>query len=243
MKTLITILLTFSIVSAENDTYFIGHSLVNFDMPQILRQFVEHRSINAQIDQQIINGSPLKYNWENSANAQGGNFLVDLQNDYQNLVITEAVPLDNHITWSDANNYVDSFYTYHANYTSNQRFFIYETWHCRNSGTEEGCAYDEFGQINWRERLNIDLAKWEIFADTVIMRHGAENVFIIPGGQALARYYDTGQLPESLKLDKIFSDDIHLTNLGNYYIACLMYSCLYQESPVVLPHQLTNEWE
>jgi hypothetical protein len=41
---------------------------------------------------------------------------------------------------------------------------------------------------------------------------------------------------------ELFADDIHLTSVGNYVIACVMYASIHGESPEGLPHQLFNEW-
>jgi len=40
----------------------------------------------------------------------------------------------------------------------------------------------------------------------------------------------------------LFSDDIHLNDLGLYFIACVQYSAIYGTSPVGLPRELVGQW-
>jgi len=61
------------------------------------------------------------------------------------------------------------------------RMCLFETWHCVNSGTEKGCAYDKNDDVPWRERLDQDLEKWRGIA-----KAAGPEVKLVPGGQALA---------------------------------------------------------
>jgi hypothetical protein len=49
-------------------------------------------------------------------------------------------------------------------------------------------------------------------------------------------------VPGFTSINTLFSDNIHLTNTGNYFIACLLYGVIHKTSPLGLPNQLTDEW-
>lgn len=241
------IIFTTGTAIAQEDAFLIGHSLINFTMPQMLDAIADSKGHSAfEYDLQIINGSSLKYNWENSANAQGSDSHVELATgNYNNLILTEAVPLQNHLTWSDSYNMSRNF----ANlaFSSNPfiHTYIYETWHCINSGTPTGCPYDDNDHLVWRDRLDLDLPKWESIADSVNATFEGEDMLVIPGGQGLKALYDSiqsGYFTEVSSINDIFEDDIHMNDVGNYFIACIMYATLYEDSPIGATENISNEW-
>jgi hypothetical protein len=163
---------------------------------------------------------------------------------FANFIITEAVPLLGHLNWNNTHEYADSFYQFAQAYNPNIQYYLFETWHCIHSGTGTGCPWDEEDSIQWRPRLDYDLPKWEGIAQYVTNKHSTP-MLIIPGGQGLALLYDSinaGKLSGISHIQQLFSDDIHLNNIGNYFIACIMYSVLHAQSPLGLPNQLTDSY-
>ncbi|MEP5378861.1 MAG: hypothetical protein ABJQ14_24110, partial [Hyphomicrobiales bacterium] len=52
---------------------YIGHSLVNTTMPAMIEQIANQpgdTGVGNGVDYQVINGSPLAYNWSNSHQAE-----------------------------------------------------------------------------------------------------------------------------------------------------------------------------
>ena len=91
---------------------FIGHSLVNHTLPWMLEFVVASQGGGRHVEEQIINGAPLAWSWDHSAEAEGG---VDARailprGGVDVVVMTEAVPLVNHTTWSESNRYALAFY-------------------------------------------------------------------------------------------------------------------------------------
>lgn len=230
--------------SQNHSTYFVGHSLVGHTMPDMLNQFALSKGMNYSSKRQIINGAPLKYNWENPELGEIGNYTTDLSTgNYNTLILTEAIPLDNHIMWSDTHIMANNFYNYFDTYINNGTSYIYETWHCINSGTEIDCNYDDGDAVLWRERLDIDLSKWEAIADYINNQNSNANTKLIPAGQAMALLYDEialNNLTGITNISDFYSDDIHLNDMGNYYIACVMYSILFNENPVGLTREMND---
>ncbi len=97
--------------------YFVGHSLVNFDMPAMVHQLAESAGKGSDYAAQVIIGSPLKWNYENPGSAQGTPYTTALPaGDYSHMIVTEAVPLLNHTAWSETYAKANDFLTYARTY-------------------------------------------------------------------------------------------------------------------------------
>ena len=60
---------------------------------------------------------------------------------------------------------------------------------------------------------------------------------VVPAGPALADLLGEvvgGRVPGVTRVDQLFNDNVHLTNLGNYYVALLHYAVVFRRSPVGL---------
>jgi hypothetical protein len=235
--------------SFSEDVFFVGHSLVGPNMPVMLKRLIESQSASSgDVDAQVINGSPLSYNWDNSSSGSPSDSRAVIpMGNHETLVITEAVPLLNHTTYSNTNQLALQFYNLSLNANPSSRVFLYETWHCLNSGTPTGCEWDEDDANPWRQRLTDDLPKWEAIADHVNTNNGPTQpeMLIVPAGQAMAKIYDeiaAGQVPGITSINQLFSDDIHPNDLGFYFVSAVQYATLYSRTPVGLPRALINEY-
>jgi len=207
---------------------------------------------------QIINGSPLENNFNNSANAEGTPYTAAFPaGNYNRLIVTEAVPLQNHLTWSNTYTAANNFYNYAKNNNNGVpvKFYIYETWHCINTGIPNsnpnfpnGCWYDNTANspIQWQPRLQADFPLWSGIVTHVRNQNPGDNqIWMVPAGQAfynLTTQINAGNVPGISSFRDLFSDDIHLTNAGNYFVACVMYATIYGESPVGLTSALSDQW-
>jgi hypothetical protein len=234
-----------NIIAQSNQTFFLGHSLVNFHIPNMVNKMSIAASDNFSYNANIGIGANLSWHYTQPSSGQGDQWNLTLnQGGFENFVITEAVPLKGHLQWSGTYRYTDSLYLFSQTYNPDIQYYIYETWHCINSGTPTGCEWDNDDHISWRNRLSQDLSLWEGIADSINLLH-EKDMLIIPAGQALAKLYDRiqdGLVPGFSSINQLFTDDIHLTYTGNYFIACVMYAVLQKKSPVGLPNQLTDEW-
>lgn len=218
--------------------FFIGHSLVSPDLPAMLRSLAKTEKLDGAIDYQVINGAPLKWNWDNASTAEGIDGRVALSSGrYDVVVMTEAIALKDHIEYSDSKGYALRWYELAVSGNPKARVYMYETWHGREGGDQEF----------WRKRLDQDLALWEGVVDAVngARRQGAPEMLIIPAGQGLARLSDevaAGRVPDIGAMSDLFADDIHLTEVGKYFIAMIHYAAIYQKSPEGLPRVLRGQW-
>lgn len=233
----------------EYDVFSIGHSLVNYRMPRIFDAIAnDDPLVTHRHKEQIFNGAPLKWNWNNAGGDGGGaNSKEELATgEYEILVLTEAVPLINHTTWNDTYHYAKEFMSLAHDNNAETQAYIYETWHCINSGEPEGCEWDDNDTIPWRDRLGQDLAKWKAIADSVNDSVPDEKpMLLIPAGQAFAELYDSiqaGKAEGVQHISELFSDDIHPNDIGNYLVACVMYATVYKRSPEGLTTETFDEW-
>jgi Secretion system C-terminal sorting domain len=248
-KLLLLFLLIQNFIFAQDiKPFYLGHSLVNFDMPAMVHGLALNAGKTTNYNQQIINGSPLQYNYNNHASAQGTSYRIAFPNGgFNTLVATEAIPLQNHLTYSNTHKYADSLFKYAKNNNNNIpiKYYIYETWHCTTTGTPTGCSYDNNDDLLWQQRLQADLPLWTGIVNYVKNQFPTDNIWLVPAGQAMYKLNTriiAGTLPGITNFTDLFYDDIHLTNKGNYFVACVMYATLFRESPVGLSTALNNNF-
>lgn len=179
--------------SLADDVLFIGHSLVGVEMPAMVKDLVAGQGGDGSVSFQVINGAPLVWNWRNSASAQGVDARAVLpQGDTEVVVMTEALPLANHVTWNGSAEHARNFYDLAVASNPGARVFLYETWHSLDSGTGVDVPYDNGDAVPWRHRIDRDLAAWQGIADAVNAGRpaGAAEMELIPAGQAMARLHD-----------------------------------------------------
>ncbi|PCJ08298.1 MAG: hypothetical protein COB16_08205 [Rhodobacteraceae bacterium] len=223
----------------------IGHSLIGPDNPQMLDQLLNTRSqAPVSVEAQIINGAPLQYNWDHADSAEGINARIRLRQPAGAVIVTEAIPLANHLKWSGTPEAVTRFYYLSRAANPDVQFYLQETWHSLRSGSGEVVEFDDGMAIPWRQRLAQDLPRWQGVVNKVNGNTGG-NIKLLPAGQAMARLDDAiqaGTVPGLTRIDDVFVDDIHPNDIGFYFLALLQYGVLTGDSPLGLPHQLSNRW-
>ena len=246
-----------AIAQTNINAFYIGHSLSD-QIPDMVKSLADDAGqIAFDWAYQSIPGSPLRWNWDRmAADDYEGNpphyyGFYDPAGGlaagyYTDFVMVEAVPRH----WGtygieETYDYAGRFLDYAQSNNTNIRVFLYEPWHCILSGTPTGCDYD-YDSNPWRQRLTDDLPMWESAVYHLNTHHAPVHpVRLIPAGQGLARLYDAieeGRVPGISSIEDVFGDNIHLTDVGKYYIACIHYSVLLGASPVGLTNQLQVWW-
>lgn len=239
------------------NSFYVGHSLSD-QIPDMVKSLAtDHPDVSFDWRYQSIPGAPLRWQWERK-DAQDYNpspphifsFYHAEQGlpsaQYDVLILTESVPR-NWGPWGieETYEYADSFYVYATQFKPDLRIYIYEVWHCLQSGTPTGCDYDTDSNP-WRQRLTDDLPMWESAVDYLNDKFEPINpVCLIPAGQGLAKLYDEillGTIPGISSMEDLFVDDIHLSDVGKYFVACIHFAMLFNKSPVGLTNQLQVWW-
>ena len=237
-----------SLLGIAASIVMVGHSLFGVDGPDMLQAALRAGTGEGTVRAQIINGAPLKYNWDQSETAEGIDARAVLpEGGTTHLILTEAIPLANHVKGSDSSFYAQAFAGLAAAANPDVQIYIQETWHSLKSGTGETIAYDEGAAIAWRARLDQDLPVWENIVAQVDAgrRFERATVGLIPAGQAMARLYDeiaADRVPGVSDISALFVDDIHLNDIGHYFVAMVQYTTLTGQSPLGLPTDFTDRW-
>ncbi|OYU41224.1 MAG: hypothetical protein CFE33_03980 [Pseudorhodobacter sp. PARRP1] len=234
-----------SLFSLLTDVLFIGHSLVGPTLPTVLDATLKQMKDPAVVEAQIINGSSLAYNWDNSANAEGVDAKARLKERPTDvLIMTEAQPLKGQIQYNDTAGYVAKFSGLALEANPHTRLYVYETWPSLNSGPGNITKDDPDAGIPWRERLALDLPLWEGVAADASAKVGHE-VKLLPVGQAMGLLADkikAGEVPGVTDIKQMFSDDIHLSGKGLYFVAMVQAAAIMGKSPEGVPAKVTRAW-
>jgi hypothetical protein len=213
---------------------FVGHSLINREMPAMLRDIAASRGCELSFDVELRSGAILKLGWAGQLPIDGVRAREALATGgYDTLVLTEAVDLDDMLRWMQSAEYAGRYQQLAVSHNPAMRVFLYETWHDRElvRHTWYGAARTE----RWRAFLDEDLGKWESIATGAAAHAGQPRMSIVPGGQALARLTDAiaaGAVPGIASEQVLFADGIHLAPLGNYFIALVQFAAIHRQTPV-----------
>jgi len=220
--------------------FHIGHSLVNRNMPAMLAQLAGE---GHRYESQLGWGATLRSHWgdipvngaevENTHPHYRDAREAVASGDYDALVLTEMVEIRDALRYHDSPRYLAAFAEEAWKAQPDVRIYLYETWHQLDDA--EG----------WLERLDADLLRhWEkgLLRPALGRLPEGARIHLIPAGQALGALVreieargGVGNVEDRASL---FKDQIHLNDLGNYFVALVHYAVLYQKSPVGLPHAL-----
>lgn len=227
--------------------FHLGHSLVNRNMPNMLRQMAESAGLEHRYESQIGWGTPLKSHWEPSevifgfekenAHPRFRDVKVALgSGEYDAVVLTEMVEIRDAIAYFDSADYLHRFATLAREARPDTRIYLYETWHTVDD--PEG----------WQTRLEKDRARyWEdgILRPALAYDTPPLPIYVIPVGQVfteIVRQIKADALVGLNAQEELFArnedgtlDPIHMDHLGNYIVALTHYAVLYQKSPIGLP--------
>lgn len=222
--------------------FHIGHSLVARDMPAMLAQLAgEDHSYESQLGW----GSQMRQHWEpdfpikghevENAHPRYRDAHEAVQSgDYDVLVLTEGVEIRAAIKYHDSWDYLARWTNAARAANPDIRVYFYETWH--ETDDPEG----------WFTRIDKDLSRyWEKeILDRAMTVDGVAPVYVIPAGQVLARFLREvearGGVGEINGVADLFTDNIHLNNIGDYLVALTHYAVIYGKNPEGLPYKLTR---
>jgi hypothetical protein len=227
--------------------FHIGHSLVNRDMPAMLAQLAGE---GHRYESQLGWGATLKSHWgdepvngfevENAHPRYRDAREAVASGDYDAIVLTEMVEIRDALRYFDSPRYLAQFAAEAWKARPGTRIYLYETWHPLDD--PEG----------WLERLDADLPRyWEgaLLRPALGRLPEDARIHLIPAGQALAALVreieargGVGNVRDRTDLfarsESGEQDQIHMNDLGNYFVALVHYAVLYHRSPVGKPFAL-----
>ncbi|QDA36289.1 hypothetical protein E4191_19455 (plasmid) [Paracoccus liaowanqingii] len=238
-----------------------GHSLTDPIVP-VLDMMVaaagQQEARSRVIDRSTTPGSPMDWRWDHR-----NEYMPDARHDiadYDTLVLTERAPLSNTVQWHDSENMALKWFSHawnEGNKGAGARTILYATWVHTDSGPDFDNPYDDpDGHLTFRERLPLEMERWQITADEVNENRpdGSAPLRVIPGPLIMAAAHDAiaaGTAPGLNEIEDLFLDTIHLNAQGSYLIALAHLAVIYGFDPrnltnfpvrVEVPDPATADW-
>jgi hypothetical protein len=249
-----------NILSVHRDfmrLFISGHSLMEQPIPDQLEAIAKSLGTPLEWNRQSIGGSsiltrsrgnnPRNATWSGYQNGfnrsgQGLNIVSELRNPktvskghYDALLITEQHGLLDSLTWNDTVRYLRHYHDLLIDGSPQAKTYFYEPWLGLNDkGTPyRWIAYERAASPIWQciaTRINMSLK----------IEGRSDRIFSLPAGAALAELIDRATRPGGLSgitlgnvhktVTSLIKDDVHLTELGSYYVALVSYSITYGRS-------------
>jgi hypothetical protein len=216
-----------------------GHSLTD-GILEPLRSMVRIAGNEAVVvDQSTTPGSPMEGRWEEAPGYGQPDARHDIR-DYDTLVLTERVALSNTMPWHNSTDQALLWFTNawtNGNGGNGAETILYATWVGIDSGPNaENPHKDPEKNIPFRDRLPLEMERWEEILRYVNDNRpdSSEPMRMIPGPRLMAAIYDeiaSGSAPGLTDISDLFSDTVHLNDLGNYYIALAHFAVIYGRDP------------
>lgn len=222
-----------------------GHSLTDSIMEPLQVMVANAGGRGATIDKSTRPGSPMDYRWDNSRQSIQTDARYNIDR-YDTLVLTERVSLSGTMRWHNSTTEALRWFTHawtQGNDGNGAETILYATWVNIDSGPDFENPYDDDdGHIPFRDRLPREMAGWQEIQDYVNANRpaNAPPMRMIPGPRLMAAIYDeieAGRAPGLTNIADLFSDDIHLNELGGYYIALAHFAVIYDRDPRGLQNQ------
>jgi hypothetical protein len=219
-----------------------GHSLTD-PIPAMLEGMIRAAGgPSVTVARSTIPGSPMEWRWNNAP--EYGPDAKAVIGDYQILVLTERVSLSGTMPWHNSTTEALRWFKHaweNGDGGKGAETILYASWIELSSGPDFDNPYnDPEGHVPFRERLELELARWEEIAASVNANRpqGSPEMRMIPGPVIMAAAYDdiaAGTAPGLTKMADLFADDIHVNDLGAYLISLAHYAVIYGRDPRGLP--------
>ncbi|MFN3955533.1 MAG: hypothetical protein ACK4LQ_13855 [Pararhodobacter sp.] len=225
--------------SLERRIVLSGHSLTDPIAAPLEALGIVAGAPRGRVERSTIPGSPLDWRWNNrpdgvDARAEIARFDV--------LVLTERVPLSNTMPWHNSPDEALRWARHAWEQGAGGRgaeVLLYASW-VSLTPEREGAGSDPEGHLPWRERLDLEAPRWQAIVDHVNAGRpdGVPPMRLIPANRVMAAVHDAiiaGQVPGLEGIEALFSDDIHLSEVGAWLVALTHFAVIHRTDPRGLP--------
>jgi hypothetical protein len=235
----------------QASVFFVGHSLIGSDMPQMIATFAQARGKRYEAHGQLGWGTSLLEHWRWDGVMDGdapGGFKTDNRQPfyagdaktqlasgrYDVLILIEA----NGNVGGRLRKTVDSaaeLVSLARAKNPHLRAYVYAGWPDRST-TPSLAA--------WRQQVSAAVRWCEDVARGINSAVAGPDVGVIPGGAILAEITEAaeaGQLPGVARAEQLFLDTVHPSHLGFYAIALAHYATIFRDDPTGLPAATRTE--
>lgn len=220
-----------------------GHSLTDGIIAPLARMIASAGYGRDVVDRATIPGSPMDWRWKNATDPDIRQ--PDVMGEYDLLVITERVSLSGTLRWHASDTWALHWFEHAHEYGAQGQgapTILYASWIDVTSGPQHPNPYnDPEGNVPFRDRLPLEQERWQYILDHVNANRpaGTPKMKMIPGPLIMAAAYDditAGATPGLSDISDLFSDDIHVNDMGAYLIALAHFMVIYDADPRGLPH-------
>lgn len=229
-----------------------GHSLTD-PIPEplsaIVRAIAGAQATGMAIDSSTTPGSPADFRWSHPASPVDARHAIG---NYDLLVLTERVPVRSTLEYHAADKMALTWFEHawkNGNGGQGAETVYYATWISLASGPGNTDPYDMEDErlIPFRERLDLEMTAWQEIADYVNANRPSDSpqMRVIPGPRIMAALFDAiaaGRAPGLASMDELFSDGIHLSDIGAYPIALAHFAVIYGRDPRGVPALRGEGW-
>lgn len=239
---------------APKRLFISGHSLTDRPLPDYLAAIADDMGAPLQWNMQHIAGSSLRARTLGDGSVSGSGYRAGTDRDgrpinvleelapgpsekaYDTLVLNEVHTLLESLIWNDTiGNAVDYEARFFASNPDGQTY-LYAAW----------LNVDDLDNpAGWIAYEKAATRAWQCTATTINDRLAEKGrtrpVRLIPAAQALAALVERAASEEGVAglsaatpratMERLFADDVHLTHLGNYYVALISHIALYGSLP------------
>lgn len=225
--------------------FWSGHSLTDKPMPGQFAAIAESLGRSVQWNEQMIYGSNIKArsrgdgNWNGFRQGQnragsGLDVMAELRTPrtvsggpYDVLVITEQHTLLGSLVWDDSIRYLRFFHDRAIDGNAKQQTYLYQSWLGIDDFEDprRWIAYEKAAAIAWRcvaTRVNVSLEAERRPDRIASLDTGAAVAMLVERAMA-GQIAGLGGSPRQI-VAQLFRDDVHLTPLGNYFVALFVFS-------------------
>ena len=235
-----------------------GHSLTDNPLIDYVENLANSNSDNFNYNQQIVIGSPMRVrtkgdnpnasNWpgysagKNRNGSTGLNIINELRNPqtigagslYDTLVVTENHNSLPQIQWENTIPYLRHYHDLLRSGNPNARTLFYHSWlDINKSNPTPWITHEKNARVTWEcvaSKVNQSLGDSSQRPQVQSLPAGAALVDLVERALANQVAGLTGSNVE--KLNQIFSDNVHLTSTGMYYVALVTYAAVFRKSPI-----------
>jgi hypothetical protein len=221
--------------------FFVGHSLVNFEMPKNLEVMAKSLGLELEWDAQIIDGASLEHHVRRPEDTRSMRVDEAMRSGFfDTVVIAEAVPIMDMLRHRRSQEHLADLAAMARNGNPDIRVFLNEVWMHRDR--PRGSPFMK--RLDWRAFLDEDLPQWERLAEGASRRAGGIPIAMIPAGRAIGMLVDAvndGLVPGVRSEDDLFEDHVHLTPIGNHFVAAVVLAAVYQRDPSGASGEIVDE--
>lgn len=215
----------------------VGHSLLAPDQLHMISRFLDHsEKSDSSIQGQTINGASIQWNWNNGASAQGINVREYLEATdppstpvIDVFIATPQLPIATSDTWNSIETYYANYFTLARARNASAEGFLFRTWPEVDAGDYAA----------WSTEITSDESIWTSILGRINDEEDVDGITMIPGGPFLQYVRSNAS---TFSISDLFSDDIHLTNLGLYLVGLFIFSWIYNLNPSGYPFAFNDVW-